>query len=195
MKVCKTCSTEKPLKSFGKSKRHKDGLLASCKDCISLKRKNYFDKNPKALEAKRERERNWKKQNPEKVKANDQRYRDNNKESIKTRLEEYAKDNQDKIKEAKRKYERNNPQIRAEIKTRRRAAERKAIPSWSERDKIKVVYEKARWLSTITGLNYHVDHIIPIQGKDVCGLHVWSNLQILEASLNCSKQDKYDKGN
>lgn len=51
MKICKTCNIEKSLDLFGKSKRHKDGLLTSCKGCTTLKRKKYFDKNLKALEA------------------------------------------------------------------------------------------------------------------------------------------------
>lgn len=195
MKICKTCKSEKSLIDFGKSKRHKDGLLSSCKECTRKKRSDYFKKNPEAFSKKRNREKQWKLDNPERVKINDQKYRNKNKEAIDKRHRNYVKNNPDKIKKAKKHYEIRNPEVRAEIKTRRRAAERLCVPEWSEKEKIRVIYQKAKWLSELTGLTYHVDHIIPIQGKDVCGLHVWSNLQILEASINCSKQDKYDKCN
>lgn len=71
---------------------------------------------------------------------------------------------------------------------------KKATPSWLTKEdfaKIETVYEKARWLETITGLKYHVDHVIPIKGKNVCGLHVWENLQLLEVSVNLKKHNKF----
>jgi len=74
---------------------------------------------------------------------------------------------------------------------KRKAFKINATPNWSEGDKIKIVYEKAKWLESLTGLKYHVDHIIPLNNKNVCGLHVWNNLQILEDKLNMSKNNKF----
>ena len=195
MKTCKRCKVNLSLDNFGKSKRHKDGLLSNCKKCESEKRRIYFKENPEALENKKERERKWKTENKERKLELDKRYRENNRERLREVSREYAKNNKDKVKKAKLKYETNNPQIRAKIKVKRRQAERDCVPNWAEHDKIKEVYKKAKWLESITGLKYHVDHIIPIQGENVCGLHCWSNLQILEASINCSKQNKvfYEK--
>ena len=57
--------------------------------------------------------------------------------------------------------------------------------SWSELDKIKEFYNKCP-------AGYHVDHIIPLNGELVSGLHVLSNLQYLLAAENCSKNNKYN---
>jgi hypothetical protein len=71
------------------------------------------------------------------------------------------------------------------IKARYRANKLKATPSWSESKAIRAFYEACP-------VGYHVDHIVPLQGVTVRGLHVLANLQYLTASENCSKGNKYE---
>ena len=100
-------------------------------------------------------------------------------------------------RKADRKYaERHRGQINA-AKARYRAAKRKAAPKWLTKvdlDYIKHLYIQAKELEKIDGVERNVDHIIPLQGETVSGLHVPWNLQILTKSENCSKRHKnYEK--
>lgn len=68
---------------------------------------------------------------------------------------------------------------------------RKAVPSWANRFFIKEIYDLARSRSKMLGISLHVDHIIPIRGSYVCGLHVPENLQILLGEANQRKSNHY----
>jgi len=75
----------------------------------------------------------------------------------------------------------------------RQARKLKATPSWLTQDhklQIQDIYEQAVLAEKLTGVEHHVDHIEPLQGKDCCGLHVPWNLQVLPASENLSKGNR-----
>ena len=130
------------------------------------------------------------------------------KEDYVRRRNEWYKENKDrKASGSKALYEKNKAVRTEQIKkwrkdnpycgyiscAKRRASKLKATPSWlSEFDKnyIKSLYKQAMVLSKLEGVKYHIDHIIPLQGKTVSGLHVPTNLQILEASENILKSNK-----
>lgn len=67
----------------------------------------------------------------------------------------------------------------------RRAGLAKRIPSWANKDEIAKVY-------AARPEGHHVDHVIPLFGKKVSGLHVEANLQYLPAAENLKKNRKYD---
>lgn len=67
-----------------------------------------------------------------------------------------------------------------------------ATPEWRDKEAITAVYTERDLRSTLSGEPYHVDHIIPIQGKMVCGLHVHNNLQVLPARENLEKNNSFD---
>jgi 5-methylcytosine-specific restriction endonuclease McrA len=86
--------------------------------------------------------------------------------------------------EAKRYYDRYPWKGQAKT-AKRRCKKLQATPPWVDLGQIELIYQNCP-------KNHHVDHIIPLQGKDVCGLHVPWNLQILPAKENQSKGIKYN---
>ena len=64
-------------------------------------------------------------------------------------------------------------------------------PKWADKRKIKAIYKRCREISNETSTMHHVDHIVPIKGKFVSGLHVHENLQIISKTDNLNKSNKY----
>lgn len=75
---------------------------------------------------------------------------------------------------------------------KRHAAKLQRTPAWADLTAIRYVYERARQMTEATGIEHHVDHIYPLQGLLVCGLHVHENLQILTRSENCRKNNRHE---
>jgi hypothetical protein len=86
---------------------------------------------------------------------------------------------------------RNQDHCRARCRARK-AAKLKRTPAWSDSQAIEALYAEARLLEELTGIQFHVDHIVPMQGELVSGLHVEANLQLLMAHENLSKSNKFD---
>jgi len=82
-------------------------------------------------------------------------------------------------------HRRAHPTQYAVYKSRRRAAEK--APSWATEICIAAVYGIAERLRKSTGIKFTVDHVVPLQGRRVSGLHVRDNLQILTSSDNSRK--------
>jgi len=96
---------------------------------------------------------------------------------------EYQLNNKDKIKEYQKEYKLNNRNLVNAHAAKRRASRLKATPKFANLQKIKDIY-----LNCPKG--FHVDHIIPLTSKIVCGLHVHWNLQYLTAKENIRKGNK-----
>ena len=101
--------------------------------------------------------------------------------------------NPQRSKEISLKWARNNPENCAKRVAKRTAAKLQRVPPWldaTQKAEIDSIYQYCAALRAC-GLNYHVDHIVPIQGKTVSGLHVPWNLQIIPAKENIIKSNNF----
>jgi hypothetical protein len=148
----------------------------------------------------------WAKENPEKVKANQAAWIAANPEKRRASLEKYYKKNREKCLASRRRWREENrargnqmslawlkkhPEKRASYGALHRAAKLRATPTWANRFFIEEAYDLAQRRTKATGFRWHVDHIVPLQSKTVCGLHVENNLQVVPAFRNQSKGNRH----
>lgn len=198
-KECTKCHRVLPDSSFNKANWIKSGLRSDCKDCYAITKKKYWDK--KGLDrpnARRERRL--------KVEAeNGLRTCVVCSESLALTEENFSKQPgwwdttcRPCGRKRTREWAKNNPE-RAKASAYARCAYRYAqkrhrTPSWltkEDRQEMLDIYAECRRLRD-SGIDVHVDHIIPLLGKNVSGLHVPSNLRIISRIENQKKGNKFD---
>lgn len=163
MKVCTKCLAEKELDEYNKYKKSKDGLNYWCRACCNAEKKAY---------------------------------RESNKGSVSEANRVYYEKNRVHIRAKHKEWKENNPSLRASHKASYRASKLSASPSWLTEYHwhcIEAMYSIAKRLEELTQEVWHVDHIVPLQGRNVCGLHVPWNLRVVEASVNLTKSNKYEE--
>jgi 5-methylcytosine-specific restriction endonuclease McrA len=75
---------------------------------------------------------------------------------------------------------------------KRHASKLQRTPPWADMQAIRALHAEAQRMTMETGVAHHVDHIVPLRGRLVSGLHVHNNLQILTGSENSSKWNKFE---
>jgi hypothetical protein len=171
-KTCSKCSRDLPKDYYHKSKLGKGGLRSDCKFCVSLKNKKWREKNTHRT---KELWQDWYQENRELRSAYYKRYYKENAEHHRNRSISWKGDNKDRV---------------LKHNADRRACLLKAKPSWltgEQEAHIARTYKLRGLISEITGEQYHVDHIVPLKGDLICGLHVPWNLQVIPARENLTK--------
>lgn len=88
-------------------------------------------------------------------------------------------------------YRRTQPHIEQERTVRRKRAKNQASPAWADKAKVLAFYMECAKQTSATGIAHHVDHIVPLQSKYVCGLHNEFNLQVIPAVDNIKKHNRH----
>lgn len=116
----------------------------------------------------------------------------NHPDKIRERCRIWRKKNIEKVRATFRLYMKTHRYMFNEINARQRLIVKQQTPKWADKEKIRQFYILARKLTKETGIPYHVDHIIPLKGKNVCGLHIETNLQVIPAIENIKKNNQYE---
>lgn len=181
-KKCSTCKELKLFENFSKSKAKRDGYHNQCKICV----KHYKEVNKEQIAGYMKQ---YRESNKDQISEHRKQYYETNKEQY----QQYYEANKKRFAEYQKQYCENNPTKINARNAKRRATKLNATPNWLTPEEIQQIedfYKEAQALKLATGQDYHVDHIVPLQGENICGLHVPWNLQILEASENIRKSNK-----
>ncbi len=106
----------------------------------------------------------------------------------------YVEENRAKINAASKKYRAENTDLCTMRVAKLKLAKRRAVPGWfNEFDELVIqeAHRLCRVRKIATAVNWEIDHIVPISGKNVCGLHVAENVRVITASENRRKSNKY----
>jgi len=133
-------------------------------------------------------------ENPEKAKKRCVEYYEKNKDAVRAANKKWRENNVDKCKELKRTWIANNGDYyrarSSEYGAVNRLLVKQATPAWANKFFIREIYHLASLRTKYLCVKHHVDHIVPINSKFVCGLHVEQNLRVIPAILNISKGNR-----
>lgn len=194
MKTCNKCKTEKDMKSFYVNKRMKDGLNTFCIDCHkadNILRKALKRKIPEFILKEFEYKKQYRLDNNEKHKEYMKIWHEKNA----SKQIEYRKAYRESNKAYFKQYNELNKHLISARTRKRQAAKISRTPKWIDKEELWLIenaYELALTRTKLTGLKWHVDHIIPLQGNKVSGLHVFSNIQVILAKDNLAKANRFE---
>lgn len=169
-KICKKCFIEKALTEFSPRKQSADGRRGCCRVCRASQNRDWTASKKSTFEGK---------------------------EEFLSKKRKHASNRAAKKREYSVAYHQTKKKDSDYVSRRRintlsyAASKRGSTPKWANKKRIAEYYETARGLSMLLGEFYHVDHIVPLSSKLVCGLHCESNLRILTRSENSAKGNRF----
>jgi hypothetical protein len=198
-KHCSKCRRLLPAAMFNRANWLPSGLRSDCKECYAAFKKDWWARQPKGPHARRRKElaslataglrrcricEQVLALNADNFTKNRTWWDSFCRPCARAKTKQWAEENHDRAR------------VSAVANCAARyAAKRNRTPKWltaEHRREMRGVYAKCRRLTQRTGKPHHVDHIVPLIGKTVSGLHVPWNLQILPGSDNCKKSNTWN---
>lgn len=173
-KLCPRCNIFKTLDKFHKVSARSLGVQSQCKKCVKRRDRVKYLKNKEAIKA---RVMEWRSKNPKNHLQAQRKWRDRQGDAYRLKNAQRSKDWRIKNPELFKKSHRKNSRYHS---SKRRCDLIQRTPKWADTGKIKEFYKNCP-----PGME--VDHILPLCGKLVSGLHVHTNLQYLTKEENSRK--------
>jgi hypothetical protein len=210
-KKCSKCKEHKSLSEFNKDKQKKDGLESSCRACGKLKADKYYLENKEKIlssqksyrENHREKANEYYKLNKDKINLQKKQYNKSNSDIIRVRRSRYYLENKEIIRERASAYLKTEKgrSTDSAASMRRKAAKLQAIPKWftdDDQQYIKDLYKSCREFEAILSdieinQKFHIDHMLPLKSREVCGFHHPHNLQVLSREDNLKKSNRLEE--
>lgn len=173
-------------------------VSGACVECARAQLQESRRRNPERVKAHAKKSGARIKQDPAaaaRKKQRDARYAKEHAEKGLEYVKARRRKNPEVFREYVKKCKQKNPApVRANT-AKRRAARMLRTPAWLTADDhwiMQEAYALAALRSKLFGFSWHVDHIVPLQGETVSGLHVPNNLQVIPGRENMSKANKYE---
>lgn len=204
----KTYFTGKPCVLGGVAERHtrsKNCLCSAHKEAEAKRKLDYYNEKrdhlisySSAYQSKnKEKAKTYRKKyidkDPDAARAQAKAWYERNREAVVHRSRTWFRENKDRALANSKAWAEKN---KAEVAQYRRNRKRRVLdrtPSWFS-DLDRFVLEEAYLLAIhrklVTGVDWHIDHMIPLYSRSVSGLHCWTNIQVIPAFMNLMKQNK-----
>jgi hypothetical protein len=167
---------------------HLDERLVCNNICLACARKNNKVHYKRALKDQRSTD-----DGRERRIANDRRYLSENRAKIAEKRRARYAASAEKMRAQRRDWAQANPESVLASQRKVRFLRMRRAPKWltaEDWSAMEALYTESRLITERTGIQQHVDHIVPLVGKTVSGLHVPWNLQVIPATENLKKSNK-----